>query len=92
MNNTNPTSEELFNFPCNYSVKVFGKTCEQLTPTTCKIIEKHAGNLHPKQISSKQSSKGGYTAINFKIIATSRTQLDAMNQDLQDCSLVAYVL
>jgi putative lipoic acid-binding regulatory protein len=92
MNSTNPTSEELFNFPCKYSVKVFGKTCNELNPTTCKIIEKHAGELHPNQITNKQSSKGGYTSINFKIIATSRSQLDAMNQDLQNCPLVAYVL
>jgi putative lipoic acid-binding regulatory protein len=31
-------------------------------------------------------------SITLKIIATSRVQIDCINQDLQDCKLVAYVL
>ena len=92
MSITNPTSEELFNFPCDYPVKVFGKSCESFHGTVCSIIECHTDKLHPRQISSKQSSKGGYVSLTIRIIATSRTQLDSINQDLQDCDLVAYVL
>ena len=92
MTTPNLSSEELWNFPCDYSVKVFGKTCDELHLTVRTIVERHADKLHPNNISSKSSSKGGYVSITLKIIATSRVQLDAMNQELQDCELVAYVL
>ncbi|SHN90693.1 hypothetical protein BHECKSOX_902 [Bathymodiolus heckerae thiotrophic gill symbiont] len=92
MNNTNVTSDDLWNFPCDYSVKAFGKTCDELHITVCTIVEKHTDKIHPDSIFTKQSSKGGYTSITLKIIATSRKQIDSINQDLQDCQLIAYVL
>jgi uncharacterized protein len=92
MTTTNITSEELWNFPCDYSVKVFGKTCDELHDTVRTIVERYTDEIHPDSITTKQSSKGGYVSITLKIIATSRAQLDSMNQDLQDCELVAYVL
>jgi putative lipoic acid-binding regulatory protein len=90
--NTNITSEELWNFPCDYSVKAFGKTCNELNETVRDIVEQHTSKIHSDNIFTKQSSKGGYTSITLKIIATSRKQIDCINQDLQDCKLVAYVL
>jgi hypothetical protein len=92
MNTSNLSSEEIFNFPCDYPVKVFGKEHEELHITICSIIEKHTDKLHPNQISIKRSSKGKYVSLTVRIIATSRTQLDSINQELQDCPLVAYVL
>ncbi|WP_428087077.1 YbeD family protein [Candidatus Thioglobus sp.] len=92
MTSTNINPEALWNFPCEYSVKAFGKTCDELKPTVCKIVERHTDKIHPDKISSKQSSKGGYTAITLKIIATSRAQLDCIDQDLKKCRLIAYVL
>ncbi|MBT3276561.1 DUF493 domain-containing protein [Candidatus Thioglobus sp.] len=92
MTTANITPEELWNFPCDYSVKVFGKTCNELHTTVCTIVEKHADKIHPDSVTTKQSSKGGYVSITLKIIATSRVQIDCINQDLQDCKLVAYVL
>ncbi len=92
MNNIGPTAEELFNFPCDYPIKVMGKNCVELQPKICSIIEQYSDKLRPSQISVKHSSKGSYTSFTIRIIATSKAQLDAINQDLQDCELVAYVL
>ncbi|HIM58770.1 MAG TPA: DUF493 domain-containing protein [Gammaproteobacteria bacterium] len=87
-----PSSEELFNFPCDYPIKVMGKDCGELNAAMCAIIERHAGKLHPNQISSKKSSKGRYISYTVRIVATSRAQLDSINQELQDHPLVAYIL
>ncbi len=87
-----PSSEELFNFPCDYPIKIMGKDCTELSVTMCSIIERHAGKIHPNQISSKKSSKGSYISYTVRIVATSRTQLDCINQELQDDPLVAYIL
>lgn len=90
--NTEPTADELFNFPCDYPIKVMGKDCEELSISMCEIIERHAGEIHPNQISSKKSTKGSYISYTVRIVATSRTQLDCINQELQDHPLVAYIL
>ena len=89
---TEPTSEELFNFPCDYPIKIMGKDCNELNITMCSIIERHVGKIHPNQITSKKSSKGSYISYTVRIVATSRSQLDSINQELQDDPLVAYIL
>ncbi|MBE8189917.1 MAG: DUF493 domain-containing protein [Candidatus Thioglobus sp.] len=92
MNIINGGGEEIFDFPCDYSIKVFGKTNGDLERQVCQIISGHCGKLSSEQIATKLSSKGTYTAITIKIIAENRSQLEALNSDLQNCKLVAYVL
>ena len=86
------TKEEIFNFPCDYSIKVFGINQPDFEKTVCKIVETHTGKLHANQTTIKHSSKGKYISITVRIIATSRKQLDTINQDLQSCPLVSYIL
>ena len=86
------SSEELFNFPCDYPIKVFGKKTEYFKQAVCAIIEPHAGQLHDNQITEKVSSKGSYVSLTVRIIATSRAQLDAINTELQASPDVAYLL
>ncbi|QKQ24050.1 DUF493 domain-containing protein [Candidatus Ruthia endofausta] len=88
----NPTPKALFNSPCDYPIKILGKDCEALQHTICSIVERHTDKLHPNQITKKYSSKGSYVSFTIRIIVSSRAQLDTINQDLQDCHLVSYVL
>lgn len=92
MTDINLTPQEVFNFPCDYSIKVFGKDSPPLKNTVCTIIERHTGKLKPNQIKIKRSSKGAYISFSIRIIATSRAQIDVINQTLKDCPLVAYIL
>ncbi len=92
MNNSNSISEELFNFPCDYPIKVMGQDCKELNTNICAIIEHHTGKLHPSQISSKKSSHGRYISYTVRIIATSKIQLDHIYQELENSPWVAYVL
>ena len=84
--------EDIFNFPCDYPIKVFGINQPNFEKTVCKIVETHTGKLYANQTTAKYSSKGKYISITVRIIATSRKQLDAINQDLQSCPLVSYLL
>ncbi|WXT99790.1 MAG: hypothetical protein Ctma_0494 [Catillopecten margaritatus gill symbiont] len=90
--NSKPTPEEIFNFPCDYPVKVMGKDHDDLHTEMCCIIERHAGEIHPSQISSRKSTKGNYISYTVRITATSVVQLNAINKELQDHPLVAYIL
>ena len=84
--------EDIFNFPCEYPIKVFGENQPDFEKTVCNIVETHTGKLHVNQTTTKHSSKGKYISITVRIIATSRKQLDDLNQDLQSCPLVSYLL
>ena len=86
------TKEDIFNFPCDYPIKVFGENQPEFQKTVCNIVEIYAGKLHTNQTTIKHSSKGKYISITVRIIATSRQQLNAINKDLQSCPLVSYLL
>jgi len=86
------TKEDIFNFPCDYPIKVFGQNHPEFQKTVCNIVETHTGKLHANQTAAKYSSKGKYISLTVRIIATSRQQLDAINKDLQSCPLVSYLL
>ena len=84
--------DDIFKFPCEYPIKVFGLNQPDLEKSVCSIIENYVGKLHENQISIKNSSKGKYVSITIRIIATSRKQLDSINTDLQKSPLVSYLL
>ena len=86
------TKEDIFNFPCDYPIKVFGINQPGFEKTVCNIVETHTGKLHANQTTIKHSSKGKYISITVRIIVTSRQQLDAINKDLHSCPLVSYLL
>ena len=89
MSNSN---EEIFDFPCDYPIKIFGKKTQDFKRIVCDIIEPHTGPLHDSLITEKVSSKGSYISLTVRIIATSRVQLDSINEELQKCPQVAYLL
>ncbi len=88
----NESNDDIFKFPCEYPIKVFGLNQPDLEKSVCSIIENYVGKLHENQISIKNSSKGKYVSITVRIIATSRKQLDSINTDLQKSPLVSYLL
>ena len=85
-------NEDVFKFPCDYPIKVFGLNQPDLIDTVITIVERYVGKLHSNQITLKNSSKGKYVSVTIRIITTSRKQLDSINEDLQNCPLVSYLL
>ena len=85
-------NDDVFNFPCDYPIKIIGKDRPDFESTVRNIIELHVGKLHNNQITSKESSKGAYISLTVRIIASSRSQLDAINKSLQNCPMVAYLI
>ena len=86
------SNDDIFKFPCEYPIKVFGLNKPKFQKNICSIIENYVGKLHDNQISIKNSSKGKYVSVTIRIIATSRQQLDSINSDLQKSPLVSYLL
>ena len=47
-------NDDIFKFPCDYPIKIFGLNQPDLKQTICAIVESHIGQLHDNQINQKK--------------------------------------
>jgi hypothetical protein len=71
-------------------IKIEGRNRREFEPKVCEIITHHAGKLTPHQITSKR--KGKMLSMTIRIVATSRAQINAINNDLTSCPVVDFIL
>lgn len=74
--------ETLFEFPCEFPIKIMGKASETFETEVALIIRKHVPDLGEAAIKRRESAKSNYAALTVTITATSRQQLDAIYMDL----------
>jgi len=86
------SDETLFDFPCDFPLKVMGRADTTLAETVITIVQKHAPDFVAADLSSRVSSKGNYLSLNCKIRATSLAQLNDLYHELVACPLVKVVL
>jgi putative lipoic acid-binding regulatory protein len=79
-------------FPCDYPIKVLGRTSEDFQSIVIEVFEHHAPGFDQETISVRASSKGTFTAITITITATGREQLEALHQDLLATGQVQMVI
>lgn len=80
-----------FTFPCSYPLKVMGQKTDAFEKAVREIIAKHLQGV-PVQYDSRPSGTGKYIAITATFTATSKAQLDAIYQELNDHELVVMTL
>lgn len=69
-------------FPCDYPIKVLGRSSADFLTTIIDVFEQHAPGFDQSTIQAKDSSKGTFTSLTITITATGPEQLDALHQDL----------
>ncbi len=74
--------DALFEFPCDFPIKIMGKASENFEKEVAQIIRKHISDLADSAITRRESAKSNYAALTVTITATSREQLDAIYMDL----------
>lgn len=79
-------------FPCDYPVKVMGRSVPQFELTVVEILERHAPGIDQSRINIKSSRNGTFTSITVFITATGQPQLEALHQELMASGLVQMVL
>jgi uncharacterized protein len=84
--------ESLIEYPCDFPIKVFGRTQEGFTKAVIEVVSRHDPEFKPGTIEMRSSSQARYVSITCTVRATSREQLDALYQELCDHPLVAMVL
>lgn len=80
-----------FTFPCSYPLKVMGPKTEAFESAVRDILLKHLGDA-PVVYDKRLSGTGKYLAITATFTATSKAQLDAIYQELNDHELVVMTL
>lgn len=85
-------TDDLFQFPAEFPIKVMGRDTESFRTLTLAIVERHAGPVAAGQIGERRSSTGKFLALTYTIRAESRAQLDRIYQDLTDSGVVLVAL
>ncbi len=84
--------ESLIEYPCDFPIKVFGRSQEGFTRAVMEVVSRHDPEFKPSTIQTRNSSQARYVSLTCTVRATSRQQLDALYQELCDHPLVAMVL
>jgi putative lipoic acid-binding regulatory protein len=85
-------TESALAFPCEFPIKVMGKTQPGFAQAMVDVVKRHAPDYDPTTLEMRPSREGKYLSLTFTINATSREQLDALYRELCDQPMVAMVL
>lgn len=86
------SSLDFLEYPCEFPLKVVGKTCDEFENTVLELIRQHVHQQHPVSVASSPSKKNTYTSITLTFEAQSRQQLETIYQCLYDCPHVVMTL
>ncbi|MDD5297446.1 MAG: DUF493 domain-containing protein [Rhodocyclaceae bacterium] len=86
------TDQEIFEFPCDFPLKIMGLRTDDFAQEMITIVRRHAPDFDAKTVEMRPSSKGNYLGLTCTIRATSREQLDALYRELTAHPLAKYVL
>jgi putative lipoic acid-binding regulatory protein len=85
-------TDTLFQFPCDFPLKVMGRRTDDFRSLVLGIVQKHAGAIDPAHIEERPSKDGNYLSLTCTFKARSREQLDALYRELTSCEKVLIVL
>ncbi len=74
--------DELFNFPCDFPIKIMGRCDCELETLVVEIVNKHVSNLTEGAVKTRPSGKGNFISVTVTVKATSREQLDNIYREL----------
>lgn len=79
-------------FPCDYPIKVLGRSSETYQMVILEVFERHAPGFDRQTIEVRDSRKGTFTSLTITITATGKEQLDALHRDLMATGHVQMVI
>lgn len=85
-------SDTLFEFPCDFPLKVMGRHTNDFRSIVLGIVQKHAGPILPTNIEERPSRDGTYLSLTCTFNAQSKQQLDDLYRELTSCERVMVVL
>lgn len=90
--NGHATSESVIQFPCDFTLKIMGKSEGHFEKIVLAIIKEHFPETSPSRIQKKFSKDKNYLSLSITVFATSKMQLDALYQALSSTKEILMVL
>jgi uncharacterized protein len=87
-----PVNESLFEFPCDFPIKVMGKSHPDFIETIAEVVRQFDASFDATRIETRPSSGGNYIGLTVTVRAVSRAQLDDIYRALTGHPLVSVVL
>ena len=75
-------NDELFNFPCDFPIKIMGRCDCELESLVVEIINRHVDDLTEDSVKTRPSGKGNFMSVTVTVKAHSREQLDNIYLEL----------
>jgi len=88
----NDQPDDIFNFPCEFPIKIMGRTGVELEIAVLEIVRKHVPDLAEGSVTQRPSRAGNYQALTVTFTAQSRDQLDNIYRELTACEHTLMVL
>ena len=92
MNQPNNPNDSLFEFPCDFPIKVMGKSHPEFAETIVTVVRQFDNDVDASRVETRPSSGGTYTGLTVTVRATSRAHLDDIYRALTDHPMVKVVL
>ncbi|GFE83050.1 UPF0250 protein [Steroidobacter agaridevorans] len=89
---TDTSKDTLFEFPCDFPLKVMGRKTDDFRSIVLGIVQKHAGPIEASNIEERPSSSGSYLSLTCTFTAQSKAQLDELYRELTAHERVMVVL
>ncbi len=84
--------ESAIQFPCDFPIKVMGRTADDFDTLVLSIVQRHVGNLSEESVTVRASAGGNYVSVTVTVIAESQHQLDNLYRELSGHERVVMVL
>ena len=76
------SEESLLEFPCEFPIKVMGKSDDNFDALVVEIVRRHSPDLREGAVKSRFSREGNFVSVTVTIQAQSRRQLDNIYMEL----------
>lgn len=77
-------NEALWQFPCDFPLKIMGPASAPLKQVVSEIVLKHVPDFDPQTIQTKQSRNGKYQSITVKLFINNKEQVLGLYQDFDN--------
>ncbi len=85
-------TEQLWQFPCDFPIKIVGKANSEFETFVYATINKHFPGLAEGTLQTRLSKDGTYLSVTVIVTATSKEQLDTVYLELTANELVIMAL
>jgi len=85
-------TESPLKFPCDFPVKVMGRSDSGFEAEALGIVRRHVSDFEADNMRSAASRNGNYLSVTFTVRVSSRAQLDDLYRELTACKAVLMVL